>query len=51
MKKPKKKGHGVCSKCGKWYASWQIALGHQAGHCDKIKDARELYDFETDDKN
>ena len=44
--KPKKKNHGVCSKCGKWYSSWQTALAHQVGHCEKIKDARDLYDFE-----
>ena len=51
MTKPKRKHYGICSKCGKWYSSWATAMGHQSGACDKIRDARELYDFETDDKN
>ena len=43
--KKKKTDYAVCKKCGKWYASHIAAMGHGAGACDKITDARELYDF------
>ena len=36
---------GVCPKCGKIYTSFVTSMGHGAGACDKIPDARDRYTF------